>query len=115
MQEWAFVIALMNMDMLFLVKNSLIKKEVWDGEDATASWDQVFTRYHTVAVKRHSICGIDCSSFQDEFFVNNLLDVKENYDHALDLALHLSRLFSVPLRLDFKTTYGLCFLPRMRI
>jgi hypothetical protein len=26
---------------------------------------------------------------QDEFFVNNPLDVKENYKHALDFALHL--------------------------
>jgi hypothetical protein len=29
---------------------------------------------------------------QDEFFVNNSIDVKENDEHALDLALHLSRL-----------------------
>jgi hypothetical protein len=35
------------------------------------------------------VCGIDCLACQDEFFVNNFLDVKENYEHAL----HLSRLF----------------------
>jgi hypothetical protein len=29
---------------------------------------------------------------QDEFFVNNLLYVKENDEHALGFALHLSRL-----------------------
>jgi hypothetical protein len=32
---------------------------------------------------------------QDEFFANHPLDVKENDEHALDFALHLSRLFSV--------------------
>jgi hypothetical protein len=30
---------------------------------------------------------------QNKFFVNNPLDVKENDEHALDLALHLSHLF----------------------
>jgi hypothetical protein len=29
----------------------------------------------------------------DEFFVSNLFDIKENEEHALDLALHLIRLF----------------------
>jgi hypothetical protein len=35
------------------------------------------------------ICRTDCLACQDEFFVNNPLDVKENDEHAL----HLSRLF----------------------
>jgi hypothetical protein len=30
---------------------------------------------------------------QDEFFVNNPLDVKENDEHAVDFALQLSHLF----------------------
>jgi hypothetical protein len=36
---------------------------------------------------------IDCLVCQDEFFVNNLFDVKENYANSLDFALHLSRHF----------------------
>jgi hypothetical protein len=39
------------------------------------------------------VCGIDCLACQDEFLLNNPLDVKENDEHALDFALHLSRLF----------------------
>jgi hypothetical protein len=37
--------------------------------------------------------GIDCLACQEEFFVNNLIDAKENYEHALNFALHLSCLF----------------------
>jgi hypothetical protein len=40
-----------------------------------------------------AVYEIDCLACQDEFFVNNSLDVKENDEHALDFALHLSRLF----------------------
>jgi hypothetical protein len=48
--------------MLLLVKNSLVKKELSDGDchDATASSfvakvrGEVFTHFHAVAVKRHS-------------------------------------------------------------
>jgi hypothetical protein len=36
---------------------------------------------------------------QDEFFVNNPLDVKENDEHALGFALHLSP-FPVSVSLD---------------
>jgi hypothetical protein len=32
---------------------------------------------------------------QDEFFVNNLFDVKQNDEHDLDFALHLPTLFGV--------------------
>jgi hypothetical protein len=31
-------------------------------------------------------------AYQDELFFNNPLDVKENNEHAIDFALHLSRL-----------------------
>jgi hypothetical protein len=39
------------------------------------------------------VCGIDCLACQNEFFVNNTLDAKENDEHTLDFALHLPRLF----------------------
>jgi hypothetical protein len=42
---------------------------------------------------KSSQCGIDCLACQDDFFANNPLDVKENYEHAPDFALHMSRLF----------------------
>jgi hypothetical protein len=50
---------------------------------------------------------LDC---QGEFFVNNRFDVKENYEHALEFALHLSGLsFGVS---EFGPSgYGSCFLP----
>jgi hypothetical protein len=40
------------------------------------------------------VCGIDWLACHVEFFVNNPLDIKENYEHALDFALLLSRLSS---------------------
>jgi hypothetical protein len=41
--------------------------------------------FRAVAVNHHStVCRIDCLACQDEFFVNNFLDVKENDEHALD-------------------------------
>jgi hypothetical protein len=47
---------------------------------------------------------------QEEFFVNNPFDVKENDEHATDFALHLSRLFGLG---EFElSVYGSCFLPR---
>jgi hypothetical protein len=36
------------------------------------------------------VCRIDCLARQDEVFVNNDLDVKENYEHVLDFSLCLS-------------------------
>jgi hypothetical protein len=36
---------------------------------------------------------IDCLARQDEFFVNNPLDVEENGEHALDFDLRLFGLF----------------------
>jgi hypothetical protein len=49
--------------------------------------------FHAVAVK--VVCGIDCLVCQDEFSVNNLLDVKENWGRAFDFALHMSLPFSL--------------------
>jgi hypothetical protein len=50
------------------------------------------------------VCGIDCLACQDEFFINNPLDVKENDEHALDFALQLLRIFLVcpELSMQFK-------------
>jgi hypothetical protein len=39
------------------------------------------------------VCVINCLAYQDELFVSNPFDVKENDEHALNFALHLSRLF----------------------
>jgi hypothetical protein len=47
------------------------------------------------------VCGIDCLACQDEFFVDNPPYVKGKYEHALDFALQLCRLFSVSESLDF--------------
>jgi hypothetical protein len=41
------------------------------------------------------ICGIGYLACQDEFFVNNPLDVKGSDEHAPDFTLRLSRHFSV--------------------
>jgi hypothetical protein len=52
------------------------------------------------------VCGIDGLTSQGEFFVNNLLDVKENDKHAPDFELHFgSGEFGLPV-------YGSYFLPR---
>jgi hypothetical protein len=53
---------------------------------------EVFAHFHSVAVKVTVVCGIDSSVCQDEFFVNTPLDVKENDEHAIHFALHLSSL-----------------------
>jgi hypothetical protein len=74
--------------------------------DATASsfvptvWDEVFSHFHTVAIKVTVEFGIDRMACQKEFFVNNTFDVKENYEHALDFALRLSHVFFVSVCLD---------------
>jgi hypothetical protein len=52
---------------------------------------------------------MDYLACQDELFMNNLLVAKENYEHALDFALHLSHLFGREFGLS---VYGSCFLPR---
>jgi hypothetical protein len=62
---------------------------------------EVLAHFQAVAVKVTVIRGIDCLACQDKFFVNNLLDVKENYEHALEFVFHLSRLL-VSVSLDFR-------------
>jgi hypothetical protein len=47
---------------------------------------------------------------QEEFFVNYLLDVTENDEHALDFALHLYRLSG--LGESGHSVYSSTFLPR---
>jgi hypothetical protein len=46
---------------------------------------EVIAHFHVVAVK---VCGIDCMACQDEFFVKNPANVKEDDEHALDFSLH---------------------------
>jgi hypothetical protein len=89
--------------MLFLVRNSLVKRKYVKVRcDATASSfvakvrGEVLARFHTVAVKVTVVCGIGRLACQDEFFVNNPFHVKEHDERALDFALQLSRLFSLP-------------------
>jgi hypothetical protein len=53
---------------------------------------------------------LDC---QDEFFVNNLLDVEGNDEHALDFSLLLANLFSVSGTLDFPCTAYTFFSERL--
>jgi hypothetical protein len=50
---------------------------------------------------------------QDEFFVNNPLDAKENDGQAVDFVLHLSRFFSVSVSLDFPCTARAFFPERL--
>jgi hypothetical protein len=75
--------------------------------DATASSfvakvrGEVFAHFHIVAVEVIVICRIYCLACQDEFFVNNPLDVKERDENAFDFALHLPCLFSVSVSSDF--------------
>jgi hypothetical protein len=54
---------------------------------------EFFAQCHAVAVKVTVVCGSDCFSCQDEFLMNNPLDVKWNDEHALDFVVHLSRTF----------------------
>jgi hypothetical protein len=56
------------------------------------------------------VIEIKCLACQDEFVVNISLDIKENYEYALEFALHLSRFFGLS---EFALSlYGSCFLPR---
>jgi hypothetical protein len=59
----------------------------------TTVWGEVFAHFHKVAMKVTVEFGMGHLTCQDEFFVNNPLDVKENDKHDLDFALHLSCLF----------------------
>jgi hypothetical protein len=80
--------------MLLLVKNPMVKK---DGarqrcRDATGRSlvakvrGEVFAHFHTVVVIRHSSLQNLLLGLPDELF-----DVNENYERALDFGLHLSR------------------------
>jgi hypothetical protein len=57
---------------------------------------------------------MDSLACQDEFFMNNPPDIKQNDEHAIEFALHLSRLFffSPGLGEFGRSLYGSCFLPR---
>jgi hypothetical protein len=54
---------------------------------------EVFAHFHSHHKNVTEICGIDCSACQNEFFMKNPHDVKENEEHALDFTLHLSHPF----------------------
>jgi hypothetical protein len=56
--------------------------------------------------------GIDCLALEDEFFVNNLIDVKENGQHSLAFVLHPSRLFSLSASLNYPCTAHASFTER---
>jgi hypothetical protein len=57
--------------------------------------------------------GINRLVCQDEFFVNNPLDMKENDEHAHEFALDLPRLLSVSVSLDFPCTAHAFFPERL--
>jgi hypothetical protein len=69
--------------------------------DATASSfaakvrDEFFAHVHAVAVNVTVICEIDCLACQDEFFVINPLDAKENDEHAFTLLFTCLALFGL--------------------
>jgi hypothetical protein len=50
---------------------------------------------------------------QEEFFLSNPLDVKENDEHAIDFALHPSHLLLVSVSLDFPYTAHAFFPERL--
>jgi hypothetical protein len=84
--------------MLFLVKNSQVKKRKREMVHCCDYFvvkvqSKVFAHFHTLATKCHNSMLNDYLVCQDELFVNNPLDVKGNDQHALDFALHLSRPF----------------------
>jgi hypothetical protein len=88
--------------MLFLVKNSLLKKGSvrWC---VVAMQQPVLLLPKLTAKSSHAFaqsplnvtaaCEIDCLAYQDELFVNNPLYVEEKDMHAFHFALHLSNLF----------------------
>jgi hypothetical protein len=77
--------------------------------------NKVFAHVRAIAVNVTAVCEIDRLACQDEFFVHNVLDVKENYEHALDFALHLPRFFSVSSSLDFPCTVSAFFPERISL
>jgi hypothetical protein len=65
-------------------QNSLMKKNVRVSESEMVHCNDATANSFVATV----VCGIDCLVFQ-----NNLLEVKENDEHAFDFVLHLSRVF----------------------
>jgi hypothetical protein len=51
---------------------------------------EVFTHFRAVAVKVTVVCGVDYLECQEEFFLNNPLEVKQNDEHTLNFALTLN-------------------------
>lgn len=86
----------MAISILFRDKTSLVKNEVWDG---ALSWceSQLFClqssrrSLRAFALNVTVVWEIDCLVYRDDFLANNPLNVKENYEHVRDFALHLSR------------------------
>jgi hypothetical protein len=75
---------------------------------------EVFAHFHKVAIKVTVESGMGRLTCQKEFFVNNPLDVKENDEHALDFALHLSCLFFGLSQFGL-SVYRACLLPQMLV
>jgi hypothetical protein len=59
---------------------------------------EIFAHFHAKVTVE---CGTDCLALQGEFIVNNLLDVKENYDMVLTLLL-ICLAFSFSVSSDFQ-------------
>jgi hypothetical protein len=97
--------------VLFLVKNFLGEKGSVRGCQSSRRSLRTFS--HSVRISVHSITRIHYLACQDEFFVNNLFDVKENYEHAFDVALQLASLSRSLLSFDFHCTARPFFAQRL--
>jgi hypothetical protein len=92
-----------------------VKRDVWDGALSQPVFlsPKFWAKSSYIITQSPSnvtvICRSDYLACQDEFFVNNHLDVKENYKHAHEFALHLFA-FSVYPKPSMPV-YGSCFLP----
>jgi hypothetical protein len=77
---------------LSLARNSLVKKKcetvccvATASSFVTKVRRDVFADFHTVTIKRHTVCGIDCLACRDEFFVNNPWMLKKMMSMLLTL------------------------------
>jgi hypothetical protein len=59
---------------------------------ASKVWEKVFVHFQS-PYNVTAGCGTNRLACQDEFFVNNNLDIKQNDEHTLHFVLHLSCLF----------------------
>jgi hypothetical protein len=75
---------------------------------------QILAYFHAFDLKVTVVCGIDSLASQDEFFVNNPLNVKENDEHSLDFALHLFQ-SALNRACHSDTCVWLMLLPRMNV